>query len=96
MGNDNGQKEKLVIHAPAACRGCNTTTDQLQERFGGWLVYPINPGVAIYMCPFCSAVQGNPNAYENEQRMMAIAKRVEAERIIRPNAGPRIIPGFKR
>lgn len=38
----------------------------------------------------------NVNAYENEQRMLTIAKNIEAERIIRPAAGPRILPAFKR
>ena len=31
-----------------------------------------------------------------EQRMLTIAKNIEAERIIRPAAGPRILPAFKR
>lgn len=88
--------EKILIKAPDECRHCRATTEQLQKQHGGWLVYPVNPGVAIYMCPICSAVQGNPNAYENEQRMMTLAKNMEAERIIRPNSGPRIIPGIKR
>ena len=96
MGQDNGQKEKIVIQSPAACRQCSATTEQIQKQYGGCLIYPVNPGVAIYMCPNCSAVQGNPNAYENEQRMLTIAKNIEAERIIRPAAGPRILPAFKR
>ena len=73
----------MDIISPDECFTCGLKTGEwiLKNPERKWIRMDMGPGMALFICPKCCAVRGNPNIHANNNKMIQWQKEDQEQRI---------------